>query len=77
MDYAKLKQNIINLLAIHFDQTGHEEMEIAEIASHLKVPVDHVEKAISALAEAGTVRTTRDDRYATLLQKGYTETERS
>ncbi len=77
MDYAKLKQNIINMLAIHFDQTGHEEMEILEIASHLKVPIDHVEKAIFALAEAGMVRTTMGDRYATLLQKGYMETQRS
>lgn len=77
MDYETLKQNIINLLAIHVDQTGREEMEIPEIASHLKVPVDHVEKAIFALAEAGMVRTTMDDRYATLLKKGYAEAQRS
>lgn len=73
MDYAKLKLNIIKLLAIHLDQTGREEMEVAEIASHLKIPVDHVEKVILALAEDGMVRTTMGDRYAILLKKGYAE----
>ena len=74
MDYTKAKHNIINLLDIHFDQTGHKEMEIAEIASHLKMPIDHVKNAIFALAEDGIVRTTLDDRYVTLRQKGYSET---
>lgn len=73
---AKLKLNIINMLAIHLDQTGREEMEVAEIASHLKVPIDHVEKEIFALSEAGMVRTTMGDRYATLLKKGYAEIQR-
>lgn len=73
MDYTKVKHNIINILNIHFDQTGHEEMEIAEIASHLKMPIDYVKNAIFALAEDGMVRTILDDRYATLLQKGYSE----
>lgn len=76
MVYAKLSQNIINILAIHFDQTGREEMEVVEIASHLKVPVDQVEKTIIALCEAGMVRMTMGNRYATLLKKGYAETQR-
>lgn len=73
MDHASLKQNIINLLAINFDQTGHEEMELAEIASHLKLSVDHVEQVVYALVEAGMVRITTDDRYVALLHGGYAE----
>lgn len=77
MDFAQLKNNIINMLSIHLDQTGHEEMEIAEIASHLKVPVDRVENAINSLAEAGMVRASTGDRYVTILKKGYEERQRS
>ena len=77
MDHANLRQNIINLIGINFNQTGHEEMEIAEIASHLKVSVDHIEKAIYALVEADMVRMTTDNRYVALLQKGYAESQRS
>lgn len=75
MDYSKVKYNIINLLEIHFDQTGHTEMEIAEIASHLKMPVDHIKNVIVALTEDGMVRTTLDGKYATLLQKGESTAE--
>ncbi|NPE28280.1 hypothetical protein HNV12_09985 [Methanococcoides sp. SA1] len=77
MDYDNEKQSIINLIAINCDQTGHEEMEIAEIASHLRLPVDHIEKAICSLVETGMARKSRNDRYAALLQKGYAESQRS
>ena len=77
MDDEHLKQNIINLLAINFDQTGHEEMEVAEIASHLRLSTDHVKQVVYALVGAEMVRMTPDDRCAALLQKGYGEAQRS
>ena len=77
MDSSKLEQSVINILAIHLDQTGHEEMEVAEIASHLKVPVVDVEKAALALVGTDMVRMSMDDQYVKLLKKGYGETQRS
>ena len=73
MDYPKLKQNIINLLAIHSDETGQEEMDVAEIASHLKIAVELAEQALEDLAKDDIVRNTKDGRNVTLLQKEYAE----
>ena len=52
-------------------------MELAEIASHLRLPVDHVEQLVYALVEAEMARITKDDLYVTLLQRGYAESQRS
>lgn len=71
VDSYKLEQSVINMMAIHLDQTGHEEMEIAEIASHLKVSVEVVEMAVLALVETDMARMSIDNRFVKLLKKGY------
>ena len=73
MDYSKVKQNIINILAIHSDETGQEEMEVAEIASHLKIALDLAEQAIEDLARDGIVGTGKGGHHVILLKKEYAE----
>ena len=73
MDKPKLRQNIINMLAIHSDQTGQEEMEVAEITSHLKIAADLVEDAIKDLVRDGIVGSSKEGNNVTLLKKEYAE----
>ena len=73
MDKPKLRQNIINMLAIHSDQTGQEGMEVAEITSHLKIAADLVEEAIKDLVRGGIVGSSKEGNNVTLLKKEYAE----
>ena len=52
-------------------------MDLAEIASHLRLPVYHVEQLVYALVETEMGRITLDDRYVALLQRGYAESQLS